>query len=265
MRLGSKALAIGIISVCLTSGTSRGQDGSHDRHDHDGFYSAKSATVRSQEDDVVLSDGSQYAEGRGTGVTLFDSGPGTDADEPSDWDYLVFWPKSGRRLHLSSDLVDGDPGKPGNQQLACEDDSYLFFGKFSDNRDWVEELSAVGNSTTGDAAFHCWIDDPNSAGSEHRYYDVWWYHQGLRNSGNCVTYSRTDSKTLRFEAPPATVSPVTGLPIPQDDGCPAEIWLVTRTEENDPATPAEYTYSRESLGYQSAPMQLTVEFGGKFL
>lgn len=265
MRLGSTALAIGVITVLLMAGTSWGQEG---HHEHDGqFYSGKRAMLRSHEDDAALNDGSQYGPRGGSGASLFASPPGTDEDEPSDWDYLVFWPKDGRRLVLSSDFVDGDPDTQGNQPLVCERDSYLFFGRLlSDDKDWLDELASVGDSTTGDAGFQCWIDDPRSRGTEHHYYDINWYLQGLLgDSGQCVTYSRTRNKTLRFEAPPATVSPLTGLPIPQDDGCPAEVLFVTRTKEDDPATPSEYTYTRERLGYESAPLQLTVKFVGRFL
>ena len=250
----------------VSGGTSWGQDGPHEHHEHEGFYSGKTAMLRGNGDDAVLSDGGQYGGRGGSAGSLFDSAPGTDPDEPSDWDYLVFWPRDGRRLLLSSEFVDADASTQGNQPVVCEEDSYLFFGKFSGDRDWLEELSAVGDSTTGDAAFHCWIDDPSSPGTVHRYYDIWWYHQGgVQNSGLCVTYSRTDDKTLRFEAPPATVSPLTPLRVPQDDGCPAVVRLVTRTKEDDPQTASEYTYSRELLGYESAPLQLTVEFAGKFL
>lgn len=246
----------------LTGGTSWGQGGPHEHHEHEGFYSGKRAMLRSHQDDAALNDGSEY----GSGASLFDSAPGTDDDDPSDWDYLVFGPRNGRRLVLSSDFVDGDAGTQGNQPLVCEEDSYLFFGRFSDDRDWLEELSNVGDSTTGDASFDCWIDDPSSPGAEHQYYEINWYLQApLRKSGQCVTYSRTDDKTLLFEAPPATVSPLTSLPIPQDDGCPAEVLLVTRTKEDDPQTPSEYTYTRELLGYESAPLQLTVTFTGRFL
>ena len=163
MRLGSKALAIGVISVFLTGGTSWGQ---HGHHEHEGFYSGKRALLRSHPDDVALNDGSQYG-GRDPGATLFDSPPGTDDNDPSDWDYLVFWPNNGRRVVLSSDFVDGDPSTRGNQPLVCEEDSYLFFGRFSDDRDWLEELSTVGDVTTGDAAFKCWIDNPRSRRAEH--------------------------------------------------------------------------------------------------
>ena len=270
MPWGSKALAIGVIGALLTGGTSWGQDGPHGHHEHEGFYSGKRAMLRSHENDVALSDGSQYAGRGGSGASLFDSAPGTDDGDPSDWDYLVFWPKNGRRLVLSSELVDGDASTQGDQPLVCEEDSYLFFGRFSGDKDWLEELSTVGDSTTGDAGFQCWIDDPSSPGTEHRYYDINWYLQGpLGNSGQCVTYSRTGNKTLRFEAPPAATNLVTGLltglPDPQDDGCPAQVLFVTRTKEDDPQTPSEYTYDRETLGYESAPLQLTVTFAGRFL
>ena len=260
MRLGWKAVALGAVCSLFLGGISWGQE----HHHHGGqFYSGERAVLRSHEDDVALNDGSQY--GRSSGATLFDSVPGTDADVPSDWDYLVLWPKNGRRLVLSSDFVDGDADRPGNQPLVCKRESYLFFGRFSDDKDWLEQLSAVGDTTTGDAAFHCWIDDPDSPGTEHRFYNIQWYDQGLRNSGLCVTYSRPDDKKLRFVAPPATVSPVTGLPSAMDDGCPAKVLLVTRTKEDDPETPSDYTFTSESLGYESAPLKLTVRFGGKFL
>lgn len=259
MRLGSKALAIGIMGVLLTGGASWGQE-QHDEHGGR-FYSGTRAVLRSAEDDAVLNDGSQY--GQSSGPSLFDSPPGTDEDEPSNWDYLVFWPKNERRLVLSSDLIDGDAGTPGNQPLVCKKDSYLFFGRFGEDRDWLEELASVGDSTMGDASFTCWIDNPRSPRTEHRFYDVSWYLQGglrVQPSGRCVTYSRIRDKTLRFEAPSTAESPATGMPLPQDDGCPAEVLLVTRTEEG-----GEYTYARESLGYESAPLRLTVEFGGRFL
>lgn len=246
----------------LTGGTSWGQGGPHEHADDGDFYSGKSALLRSHEGDAALNDGSPYTGG--SAGTLFDSAPGTDDDDPYDWDYLVFWPKDGRRLVLSSDFVDGDASTQGNQPLVCEEGSYLFFGRFSGDRDWVEELSTVGDSTTGDASFQCWIDDPSSPGTEHRFYDINWYGP-VGTFGQCVTYSRTEDKTLRFEAPPATTSLVTGLPISQGDGCPAEIFLGARTKEDDPQTPSEYTYARQSLGYESAPMQLTVTFAGKFL
>ena len=264
MRLGSKALAIGVIGALLTGGASWGQGGDHGHADHEGFYSGKRAVLRSDEGDVALNDGSPYARRADFGASLFDSPPGTDADDPSDWDYLVFSPKNGRRLVLSSDLVDGDAGAQGLQPLVCEEGSYLFFGRFSEDKDWLEQLPAVGDSTTGDAGFQCWIDDPTSRGTEHRFYDVIWHHEGLRKSGQCVTYSRTAKNTLRFEAPLATVSPLTGLPLPQDDGCPAAVLLVTRTKDDDPDTPGDYSYARESLGFESAPLQLTVSFGGNF-
>lgn len=248
MRALSRAAAIAGVLSLMGVGTAAAVP-SGDRR-----YDMRSPELADWSGNIVTAASTHPTGLQGAGY-LLDNDPSTNGDSAfdGDRDFVYLQPSGRSSLVLHADSVDGDPATATRDPVGCQPGSHLYFYDPSD-AEWAEDIE-VGHVIEGNLVFVCYTDDPNAPVS-HGYYVG--YPENGPVTRECVEFFNRGANYFQMNVGGGilTRDPVTGTPISQEN-CPATVYRITRTRNDDPATPQmDYEWEFHYVADEDGPMQL---------
>lgn len=214
------------------------------------FEQIQSATLRDMSYDSLLSDGGgpylstqlEAAYVRNLEPSVVDS----DVNTLNQDRLLVKTPEApgSRGMRLVSKLASTDHAGPMSVGIVCASMHILF--ESASTPDWFEALASVGASVRGWGNVRCYTTP-----EEDRGYQIF-YHQGvsLTGPGECLTITRTSATRLVLDADSGLANPLGGT-----SPCIGDVQKFQYSTVN-----GQRTFSGSSLGPESAPFEVTLDF-----